>query len=114
MGSRQSEDPRLLVPARPRFGKLTAVWIAWQAAYYGTSIPNRAPAYWHERILGQPLTGSKGQPGLPSATPTTKTAPQQRVLNRGRIRRIPAHLRPRIYGGNSVVRWLDEVAPGED
>jgi len=35
----------------PVVEELTAVWIAWRAAYYGHQSPNDAPAYWHERIL---------------------------------------------------------------
>jgi hypothetical protein len=35
----------------PVVEELTAVWIAWKAAYYGHKAPVDAPAYWHERIL---------------------------------------------------------------
>jgi hypothetical protein len=31
--------------------ELVAVFVAWQAAYYGVEEPDDAPAYWHERIL---------------------------------------------------------------
>lgn len=57
----------------PVVEELSAVWIAWQAAYHGHKTPNDAAAYWHERILWPTITRIKrGTWGLSACNPTHK------------------------------------------
>lgn len=57
----------------PVVEELTAVWTAWQAAYYGHQSPNDAPAYWHERILWPTITRiKKSSWGLGACNPHHK------------------------------------------
>ena len=57
----------------PVVEELTAVWMAWKAAYYGHKTPNDAPAYWHERILWPTIQRIKKSAwGLSACTPEHK------------------------------------------
>jgi hypothetical protein len=57
----------------PVVEELTAVWIAWRAAYYGHKTPSDAAAYWHERILWPTIARiKKGTWGLSACNPEHK------------------------------------------
>ncbi|MFK4299158.1 hypothetical protein ABH924_004339 [Arthrobacter sp. GAS37] len=57
----------------PVVEEITALWVAWRAAYYGHNKPDTAPTYWHSAYLWPTIKRIHSEPwGMKDCTPAHK------------------------------------------